>query len=158
MARRGDGIYLRGKTWYLDFVHEGNRHAVRLGKGINRTVAGEIARVKRGEILKGAAGIGGPKRKDLAFDKAAEEFLKWTEANKRRRTTRTYRQCIGRLKGAFTGRRLGQVSPFDVERYKRARIDAGVTVMVNRELACLRALYNRCAEWGLYEGPTPPPT
>jgi len=114
--------------------------------------------VKRGEILKGAAGIGGPKRKDLAFDKAAEEFLKWTEANKRRRTTRTYRQCIGRLKGAFTGRRLGQVSPFDVERYKRARIDAGVTVMVNRELACLRALYNRCAEWGLYEGPTPPPT
>jgi hypothetical protein len=41
MARRGDGIYLRGKTWYLDFVHEGKRHVGRIGKGINRTAAGE---------------------------------------------------------------------------------------------------------------------
>jgi hypothetical protein len=45
MARRGDGIYQRGKTWWLDFTHEGTRHVVRIGKGISRTVAGEIARV-----------------------------------------------------------------------------------------------------------------
>ena len=44
MARRGDGIYQRGKTWWLDFVHEGRRHVVRIGKGINRTVAGELPR------------------------------------------------------------------------------------------------------------------
>jgi hypothetical protein len=25
MARRGDGIYLRGRTWWLDFVHKGAR-------------------------------------------------------------------------------------------------------------------------------------
>ena len=25
MARRGDGIYLRGKSWWLDFVHQGKR-------------------------------------------------------------------------------------------------------------------------------------
>ena len=42
MARRGDGIYQRSKTWWLDFVHEGRRHVVRIGKGINRTVAGEL--------------------------------------------------------------------------------------------------------------------
>jgi len=146
MARRGDGIYLRGRTWWLDFTHEGKRHVARLGKGINRTVAGEIARVKRGAILKGEAGIGGPKRADLPIEKAAELFLTWAEANKRRRTVRTYRQCIDRVKAAFPGRRLGELSPFDLERYKRGRIEAGVTVMVNRELACLRALYNRCRE------------
>jgi hypothetical protein len=39
MARRGDGIFLRGRTWWLDFTHEGKRHAVRIGKWINRTVA-----------------------------------------------------------------------------------------------------------------------
>jgi hypothetical protein len=65
MARRGDGIYRRGNTWWLDFLHEGRRHYVRLGKGINRTAAGEIARVKRAGILKGEAGIGGPKKKDM---------------------------------------------------------------------------------------------
>ncbi len=30
MARRGDGIYLRGKTWWLDFTHEGRRYVARL--------------------------------------------------------------------------------------------------------------------------------
>ena len=39
MARRGDGIYLRGKTWWLDFRHRGERHVARLGKNISRTVA-----------------------------------------------------------------------------------------------------------------------
>jgi hypothetical protein len=34
MARRGDGIYLRRNTWWLDFTHEGTRHVARLGKGI----------------------------------------------------------------------------------------------------------------------------
>ena len=88
MARRGDGIYLRGNTWWLEFVHDGKRHYARLGKGINRTVAGELAQVKRAAILKGEAGIGGPRRRDLTFDQAKAEFLRWAEANKRPRTVR----------------------------------------------------------------------
>jgi integrase len=154
MARRGDGIYQRGRTWWLDFVHEGKRSYVKLGKGITRTVAGEIAVVKRGQVLKGEAGIGG-KRKDLTFDQAKAEFLKWAEANKRPRTARTYRQCLESLEQFFKGKRLGEISPFDLERYKRARIDAGVTVMVNRELQCFRAMVNRCRDWGKYEGANP---
>jgi hypothetical protein len=42
MARRGDGIYLRGKSWYLDFMHQGKRHVLRLGKGIRRGVVPEL--------------------------------------------------------------------------------------------------------------------
>jgi hypothetical protein len=26
MARRGDGIYLDGRTWWLDFMHDGRRN------------------------------------------------------------------------------------------------------------------------------------
>jgi integrase len=154
MARRGDGIYLRGRTWWLDFVHDGQRHVVRLGKGITRTVAGELARVKRGEALKSEAGIG-RKRADVGFDQAKVEFLKWAAANKRPRTLRTYTQCLDALARSFAGRRLTAISTFDVERHKRARLEAGVRVMVNRELAVLRALYNRCRDWGKYEGDNP---
>src|SRR5439155_3357382 len=45
-----------GKTWWLDFTHRGQRHVVRLGKNISRTVAGELARVQRAAVLKGEAG------------------------------------------------------------------------------------------------------
>ena len=155
MARRGDGIYLRGKTWWLDFLHDGRRHYVRLGKGISRTVAGELAAVKRAGILKGEAGIGGPKRKDIAFDAAADEFLKWARANKRLNTVKSYQQCVVQLRRSFSGRRLGELHPFLVEKHKRDRVEAGAPVAVNRELTVLKLLFNRCKDWGLVEGENP---
>lgn len=63
MRQRGDGLTLRkGKrkdTFWLEFAHFGERHRVRLDSNINRTVARELAAVKRAAILKGEAGIGG---------------------------------------------------------------------------------------------------
>ena len=59
MARRGDGLYLTtDKPGVSIFGYNGTRHVMRLGKNINRTVAGELANVKRAAILKGEAGIG----------------------------------------------------------------------------------------------------
>jgi hypothetical protein len=144
MARRGDGIYLRGRTWWLSFTHEGTHHQMRLGKGISRTVAGELAKVKRVGILKGEAGIGGRKRADIGFDEAAEAFLTWADANKRPRTAQTYRQCVKALAVSFAGRRLSAISAFDVERHKQARPKAGVRVMVNRERGA-KATLARCS-------------
>ena len=53
--RYGDGLYERGKgkitTWWMDCRINGERHQVKLGKGINRTVAAEIAGVKRSSLI-----------------------------------------------------------------------------------------------------------
>src|SRR5262245_53617552 len=136
MARRGDGIYLRGKSWYLDCRIDGRRHVERLGKGISRSVAQDLAQVKRAAILKGEAGIG-RKRREMTFDQAAEEFLKWARAEKRAGTARFYAGCLAALKRSFTGKRLSQVVPFLIERHKRARIEAGAKVTSNRELEVL---------------------
>jgi hypothetical protein len=60
MARRGDGIYQRGPSWYLDCYIHGVRHVHHLGRGISRTVAQELAQAKRVAILRAAAGLGPP--------------------------------------------------------------------------------------------------
>ena len=52
MARRGKGLVLRGKTWWLDFTFRGIRHQNRFGKTINKTVAGELAAVERSKVLR----------------------------------------------------------------------------------------------------------
>ncbi len=154
MARRGDGLYLRGKTWYLDCRLNGTRHVVRLGKGIGRSVASEIAQVKRGAILKGEAGIG-KKRKDLSFEQATKTFLEWAVANKRPHTVTGYRRCPKFLGASFAGKSLGQIHPFLVERHKQGRVHGGARVRANREITTLKALFNRCRDWGLYEGDNP---
>ena len=154
MARRGDGLVLRGKTWWLDFTHMGERHQARLGRNINRTVARELASVERAKALKQEAGIG-RKRKDVAFDKAAEEFLKWAEANHRPKTATTYRENINQLKKSFSGKMLSHIHPFNVEKHKQSRISEGARIAANREISCLRNLFNRAFEWGKFEGANP---
>ena len=83
MVKRGDGIYLRGQTWWLDCVIRGKRYFRCLGKDISRSVAKELAQVERARILKGEAGIGGKRKNDLTFAKAVEVFLDWAEINRR---------------------------------------------------------------------------
>ncbi len=147
MARRGDGLFLRGKTWWLDFQHDHTRHTERLGRNISLAAAREIATVKRSAILRAEAGIG-TKPKDVLFDEAAESFLKWCEANKRSRTTRNYRLCITQLAKSFNGKQLSKIGSFMIEKHKFAR--KGSPVRANRELQTLRRLFY----WSM--GQTPP--
>ena len=154
MARRGDGLYLRGQTWYLDCRLNGTRHVVKLGKNIKRTVAGELANVKRAAILKGEAGIG-KKRKDCTFDKAKEAYLVWMSSNTRPRTQRVYQQQLDQLSHSFAGKLLSQISSFDIERHKHRRIEGGARVVANREVSRLKALFNAVTKWDMYEGKNP---
>jgi len=93
MARRGDALYLRGKTWYLDACVNRTRYQRRLGKGITRSVALELAQVQRGAILKGELGIG-KKAKDLSFDEARKKFEAWATASKKPGTAKSYKECL----------------------------------------------------------------
>ena len=154
MARRGDGLVLRGKSWYLDCRISGQRHSVRLGKNISRSVAAELASVKRAGILKGESGIG-KKRKDVSFDEARKKFEQWALANKKPGTAGHYQDCARQLAKVFSGKRLSQITSFHVEQYKQSRVNVGANVCVNRELAVLKSLFNRCKDWKLFEGENP---
>ena len=115
----------------------------------------ELSRVARGAILKGEAGIGVKKRKDITFDDARKLFEAWATASKKARTLKTYKECLRRLGESFSGKRLSDISPFHVEAHKQKRIQAGARVRCNRELGVLTNLFNRCLEWGKFEGANP---
>ncbi len=154
MPRKGTGLYRRGTVWYLDFRHEGRRYVVRLGRHITRTVAAELAQVKRAQILRGEAGIT-QSAKDLPFPEARAAFERWIDLNRRPRTVRGYKQCLQRLAETFAGKRLSEISPFVIEQHKEQRIQAGARVRCNRELAVLKTLFNYCIRQGLYKGANP---
>lgn len=132
----------------------GTRYQRRLGKGITRSVALELAQVQRGAILKGELGIG-KKAKDLPFDEARKKFEAWATANKKPGTVRHYQECLRSLAESFGSTPLSKLSAFTVEQHKQRRIHDGALVCVNRELAVLKSLFNRCKEWKLFEGENP---
>jgi Phage integrase, N-terminal SAM-like domain len=155
MPRRGDGIYLRGHTWMLDTIINGQRHVMKLGRNISKTVAGELATIERGKILRAEAGIGGKKRKDILFDKAAEEFLNWAEANKRPKTVIGYKEQFKQLMKSFGNMKLSQIHPFLLEKHKEKRSIEEARVSANREITLLKNLFNRMLEWKKFEGENP---
>jgi integrase len=127
---------------------------VKLGKGIKRSVAAEIAGVKRVEILRGTAGIA-RKPRDMKFSDARQKFEAWADMNTKPRTARYYRDCLRWLAKTFEGKRLSEISPFLVEKHRHWRIHSNAKIRANRETATLRALFNRCKAWKLYEGNNP---
>jgi integrase len=151
---KGEGIYKRNNTWWLDFTHEGRRHYERLGKFISKTAAKEIAQTKRAAILKGEAGIGGKKRKDISFDDAKKHFLEWSETNRKPHSVTMHKSALKKLGETFSGKKLSEITRFSVEGYKSQRSKAA-PVRCNRELQTLKSLFNRCIEWKKYEGENP---
>ena len=84
---------------------------------LRRALVKELAAVERGKVLRGEAGIAARKRKDISFDKAAEEFLKWAEANRKPRTAGFYRDCLQALGKSFHGINLSEIHPFLIEKH-----------------------------------------
>jgi integrase len=181
MARRGDGLILKGKTWYLEARINGVRYQKRLGKNISRSVAAELASVQRGSILKGEAGIGGKKRKDIGFAEARKRFEDWMNSEKKMNTCRSYSACLRALAKTFGDKRLSEISTWQLDLYKQQRAggaklaetarhadtsDAewarlckqaqhGAPVRVNRELGVMKILYNKMISWNLFDGLNP---
>ena len=137
MARSGDGIYLRGDTWYYETVIDKIRYRRRIGSGIPRKTALDISRKIRVEIISGNYGYG-KKQKDVTFDVAREKFEAWAIANKKPNSVRSYKECLRRLSETFGGKRLSQISSFLVEGHRQRRIKAGARVRANRELSVLK--------------------
>ena len=122
MARKGDGLYERGngkiKTWWMDVTINGQRYQQRLGKGITCSVALEFAQVQRAAILRGEMGIG-KKAKDISFDEARKKFEAWATAEKRATTVQSYRKCLYQLAESFAGKRLSEITAWQLEAYKK---------------------------------------
>jgi len=154
-TRKGDGIYQRGKIWYLDCRIKGQRYVMKLGTGFTRTVAAELANIEKTKMYQGEAGTLKKKQKDLTFEDAANAFLKHAAVERRPRTYLTYKECCGRLRVSFAGMRLSQITTWLVQGHRQKRIDAGAKIRANREVSCLKNLVNFCIRMGLYQGENP---
>ncbi len=72
------GVYLRGKSWYIDFYYEGKRYTEKVGKGA-KSVAEDKLDIKRSEVI---CGEWKPKKIQISFDKFKEEYLELTRGDK----------------------------------------------------------------------------
>jgi integrase len=139
------GVYLRGKSYYIDFYYEGKRYAKRVGK-VSKTVAEEKLDIKRSEVIRGEWK---PKVIKTPFEKFKEQYLKFSLANKKPRTAERDIVSLKPLQGFFGDEFISEINPFLIEKYKQKRKEDEVSVRtINIELACLRHMFNMAMKWG----------
>lgn len=145
-------LFEKRGQWYLDYYAAGRRLREKVGR--SKRQAQRALAARRGEIAQGRFHLAEVKRSPR-FEEIGAEYLAWARAN-----TRAPARVAGLLKqlaGYFAGRTLREITPWLIERYKQERRAATVfgrpirPTTINRELSCLRRLFNLAVQWGKAE-------
>ena len=97
---------------------------------------------------RGALSVAFRRKVALTFPEAAKEYLAKLEEIGGKGIERKKCQLDLHLKPFFRQKALSKITSFDLERYKKHRIDEGAScATVNRELAVLSHLFNMGVEW-----------
>lgn len=153
------GVYYKirkdgSRAWYYDLCIDGKRMRG-IGGRSKREAVEALANLREkhriGEdVFK--------KPDDPKLDEFVAEFLNWSKNNKR--SYKRDEQLANNLLRWFGYRKLSSIECSDIERYKVERkqenrngrfgsLDRKITnATVNRELACLKRMYNLAIQWG----------
>lgn len=157
-------IYKRGKTYWFEFVFQGER-VRKSSQTSNRRAAEQIEAAYKVKLAKGEVGLNVEKKKDIpTFRAAVEIFLNWsnTTAKTQPSTKRRYETATKALLNFFGNIRIDRITTDKVEAFrderekqkkkpptrklKKNRKAASKGKMmpstVNKELATLKILFN----------------
>jgi len=139
------GVYRRDKIWYIDYRDQlGKRY--REAVGTHKRVAEQALAKRKTEIAENRF-LDKKKIDRIGLDVAADEFIE-LHSKERKRSWQRDVQMVRHLKDYFNGDRLGDISPLDIEKYMATRIKLVKPATVNREVACLKAIFNKQIYWG----------
>lgn len=156
-------LYKRGGVWWMNFWID-DYHVQKSTKCRNVRDAESYERAYRTQLAKGEVGLE-PKKRVPRFSEAMKDFLAWSEHEHAAKpaTHRRYEVSSKALLRFFGDKPLDQIKPEHVEQFKLWRIKQKKTApakkvkklgaaiktdkaikpaTVNRELACLKILFN----------------
>jgi len=110
-------------------------------------VAKEVLARKKAEAAEGRYSAPAKKQSPLLED-FVKEYFAYYRANRRPHSVRRHEIAWRAMQPVFGAKRLDEIAPFDLERYRRQRQRDGRShVTINRELAFLRHVYTMAMTW-----------
>lgn len=138
-------VYKKGKNWYIDYYVKGRRKRRKIGP--SKKLAQQVLKDVHVKLAKGEY-LGVYDEKKILFEDFSEQYLVFSKNNKAESTyNRRDKVSVSHLKEAFQGRFLFDITPRMIENYKAKRLKKVSPATVNRELACLKHMYNKAMEW-----------
>ncbi|MFA5794515.1 MAG: site-specific integrase [Candidatus Brocadiia bacterium] len=139
-------IYLDRRTnwWCMDY-RERNGHRRQVKAARTRSLAQEILSKKLDELTREKLS-GRPAMANIKFREFAEEYIeKYAKVNKKSWGRDKY--SIDHLNKVFGDKSLCEISSRDIEIYKGDRAAVVKKSTTNRELACMKCIFNVAIKW-----------
>jgi len=143
------GVFKRGNVWWIRFSHKG-KIIRETSSSENKTVAKQLLSVRKAEVAQGKLKI---KSKDsqILFSEYSLEFLKWAKIHKKKGGFLRYKFSIKKLSPFFDNKKLKDISKKDIDIYKGERIKNVTGSTINRDLACLKKMFNNAIAENILE-------
>ena len=149
-------VFPRGKSWIGKYKDEnGNWKKKTLGRRdvMTKTMAREEVKDLERKVAKG-------RHEEInATIPVLSEFSKEYSSYKRDveqiRSWRTTRDCLKNINSLLGNRKLSNISPKDIDDYKKLRLRSVRPTSVDRDLIVLRNLFNLARRWKKFFGENP---
>jgi site-specific recombinase XerD len=154
-------VFRRGNRWGVDYLSKGIRIRDMVSdskEGAEKVLADLVAsgkvdnagmrKVPHRSVIK-------PRQRQdkqqtgLLFENLCDMYLKDSKATNKFQSYRRNKVSIQNLLEAFAGRGIGEISVLDVEQYKNSRQEKVTPATVNRELTCMKHMFNKAVDWEL---------
>lgn len=139
------GVFRKNGSWWIDYRAGGQRRREKIGP--SKALAEKVHAKRQVEIAEGKF-LGIRKEHKYSFAEATDRFLTYSQANKRS-YLRDVLSVRKHLLPVFGEKLLSQIGSWDVEKYKAMRKTHVSNGSVNRELACLKTIFNKSVLWGM---------
>ena len=138
------GVYKKGINWYIDYyLPHGKRKREKVGPSKKQA---ELVLKKRRVQIAEEKFFDIKREERISFDEMAKEYLEvYSKPNKRS----SWRDeiSIGHLSAFLGNKTIQEITPLDVDKYKQKRVKEVSPSTVNREITCLKHIFNKAKEW-----------
>ncbi len=136
-------VFKKNDNWYIDYYVNGRRKREKIGP--NRKQALIVLQKRKVQIAENKF-LDIEEQGTIKLEEMGTLFLEnYSKPNKR--SWRRDEEIVNHLTDFFKGRKLQDIGPLDIEKYKRKRVEEVSPATVNKELSGLRNIYNRAIEW-----------
>jgi len=140
-------------NFYIEYYAEGRKNREKIGS--SRALAETVLQKRKVEIAEGKF-LDKKKEEKVRFEVFADEYFELhCKVNNKKSFQTADIHNIKRLKQFFGGLYLNEITPHKVQQFKAQRAIEVAPATVNRQLACLKSIFNKAIAWGKFSGPNP---
>jgi integrase len=147
------GLFKRGKVYWMCYNFNGKQKQKSSGVTDRKMAQGFLDKIKT-EIVEGKY-LDKKRDQKIKFEDFADEYLVLHTEAENKSWKKTNKVLVKTLKEFFTGYCLSEITKELVLKFRAKRLKEVTGATVNRNLACLKSIFNRAIDWGRFDGHNP---